>query len=263
MIGNFDFSMITIKHENVERDYQFYGSYYRGMLGRNLKRRFCILKNTTCEVCPLNDKCLYMLSFEKYKDNLFLPYVINRSKKDELRMTLLGTFSKFAKMYLEAFKKELKVKRAGFYNPFLDTIQEDELILNSKQFENIKDKNDFSLEIQFGRFKRDSKILNCAEVSFDDVTKAIERRIYLINKFYGQADEQIYIKSQFDAIKLDCAFYNIARYSMRKKQSMSIPSVKLSFDIKNSENLYKYVYLSSFLNIGTNASMGFGQVYVY
>ncbi|SDC50728.1 hypothetical protein SAMN05660835_00906 [Desulfurella multipotens] len=263
MMGNFNFTIITIKHEGIDKDYEFYGSYYRGMLGRNLKKRFCILKNTTCEVCPLVDKCLYMLSFEKYKDTLFLPYVINKSTKNELRITLLGTFSKFSKMYLEAFTRDLKVKQSGFYNPFLNIIQEEEFILNSNQFKNIENKSNFTLNIEFGRFKRDSKILNCQEIDFDDIVKAIERRIYLTNKFYGKTQDEIYIHSEFKATKIDCTFHNIARYSNRKKKLMSIPCTNLKFHIENSKDLYRYIYLASILNIGTNASMGFGQVHVH
>jgi len=262
-MGNFDFSMINIKHDSVDKDYLFYGSYYRGMLGRNLKRRFCIQKDSACETCVVSDKCLYMLSFEKYKDSLFLPYVINRCSDSELRITLIGVFSKFSEAYIKAFERELKIKRAGFYDPFEDTIQNKQPILNSQMFKEIKARETFEVEINFGRFKRDSKVLDCDKITFDDIIKAVERRIYLINKFYGKEDESIYINEPFEAKMLSCQYYNIKRYSNRKQKSMSIPSLKIKFFVKSTEALYKYFYLASFFNIGTNASMGFGQLYVY
>jgi len=264
MTGNFNFSIIAIKHKGIDKDYTFWGSFYRGMLGRNLRKRFCLLRNTDCVACPLQDKCLYMLSFEKYKDALFPPYVINKATKNYLQLTLVGSFAQFAHIYIEAFKKELSIEQAGFYNPFESSIVSDNLVINANQFEKINTQNSqLTVSVEFGRFKQNSKLIDTEHLTFSDILKATERRLYLVNKYFGDTNCKIYIDANPKATKVQSSFSIVKRYSNRKNKLMSIPTINAMFLVENALGLYKYLKLASFLNIGTNASMGFGQLNVY
>lgn len=262
-IGNFNFSIIELKFEPVERDYFFYGSYYRGMLGRYLKRRFCILKNMECQLCPIKDKCLYMLSFEKYEDVLFPPYVINRAERDRLRVVFVGSFSEFSEVYLEGFSKNLKPFEAGYFDPFENKIRKDKVIINSRQIAQFKIKKDeINLIVRFARIKKDSKLINCEDINEKVFFDAIERRIYLINKYYGNSEFPVFLpdKKPFFELK-NCRYHKIKRYSNRKKRSMQIPTATFGVKLRaNAEEIYPFLYLSNFLNIGSNASMGFGVI---
>jgi len=263
-IGNFTLSIISLKFKPVDKNYRFYGSYYRGMLGRNLKRRFCVLRDENCKDCPLNDKCLYMLSFEKYKEILFPPYIINRSSKDSLRITLLGSFTQFSEIYMDAFKR-LDLQEAGFYNPFSDEIENKKLVLNSEHFSTFKNfSNKIVVETKFIRLKKNSKMLSCEDFTFETLLKAIEKRIYLTNKYYGVSNLKVYLpKVEVEYKKEDCRYEKIYRYSNRQKRKMLIPSMSAKFSItKGFNKLFPYLYLASFLNIGTNASMGFGSIHI-
>ncbi len=263
-IGNFNLSIISLKFKPVDKDYRFYGSYYRGMLGRNLKRRFCVLRDMECKECPLSDKCLYMLSFEKYKDILFPPYIINRSSKDSLRITLIGSFTQFSEIYMDAFKR-LNLQEAGFYNPFSNKIESKKLILNSEHFATFNNfSNEIMVEVKFIRLKKDSKMLPCEDFTFETLLKAVEKRVYLTNKYYGNPNLKVYLpKVEIEYKKNDCRYEKIYRYSNRQKRKMLIPSMSAKFLItKGTKELFPYLYLASFLNIGTNASMGFGSIYI-
>ena len=263
-IGNFKFSVIELEFESVERDYKFYGSYYRGMLGRNLKRRFCVLRDMECKECPLNDKCLYMLSFEKYKDILFPPYIINRGERDHLRLTVVGSFCDFAEMYLQAFRNTLNVKEGGFYNPFYDTFSKSKVVVNSMGLNDIEfnDIDKLKLSLSFVRLKKNSQMIDCNEISLKHILNAIEKRIYLTNKYYGDAAKKVYLPDvEIDSKILECKYFQVKRYSNRKKREMRIPSVNIRMELFGElKKLYPYLYLASFLNIGTNASMGFGEI---
>ena len=262
-IGNFNFSVIELRFEPIEKDYKFFGSYYRGMLGRYLRRRFCILKNAECSSCPLNYKCLYMLAFEKYEGVLFPPYVINRAEKDRLRLVLIGSFSEFADVYLEAFERKLKVEESGYLNPFYNEIMKEKVIVSSKDIAHLTAKLDrVGVEISFLRIKKNSKMVSCDVLNFEDILRAIEKRIYLVNKFYGDTRYKVFLpQSKVKAEKKFCSYFKVRRYSNRRKRIMEIPSMNCSFTIKGDlSSLYPYLYLSSLLNIGTNSSMGFGQV---
>ncbi len=264
-IGNFNFSIIELKFEPVERDYRFYGSYYRGMLGRYLKRRFCVLRDADCDSCPLNDKCLYMLSFEKYRDVLFPPYVINRANRDGLRVVFVGSFSEFSEVYLNAFKNQLKITDAGFINPFSNGLYSRKILTNAVDIAEMDFKSDsLILDIRFVRLKKNSKMISCEELEFNDILKAIEKRIYLINKFYGDKSYKVFIppfEGKWE--KTACNYENVKRYSNRKKRTMNIPSMNCTFKLYgNIEEIYPYLYLANLLNIGTNASMGFGGVFL-
>ena len=262
-IGNFNFSVIELRFEPIEKDYKFFGSYYRGMLGRYLRRRFCILKNAECSSCPLNDKCLYMLAFEKYEGVLFPPYVINRAEKNRLRLVLIGSFSEFADVYLEAFERKLKVEEAGYFNPFYNEITGQKVIVNSRDIASLTINLDkVEVEISFLRIKKNSKMVSCEVLDFEDILRAAEKRIYLINKFYGNTSYKVFIP-QFEgkAEKKFCNYFKVRRYSNRRKRIMEIPSMNCFFTISGDlSSIYPYLYLSSLLNIGTNSSMGFGQV---
>ncbi len=264
-IGNFNFSIISLKFKPVEKNYRFYGSYYRGMLGRYLKRRFCVLKNMQCDSCPLNDKCLYMLSFERYKDVLFPPYVINRAERDYLRIVFVGSFAEFAEVYLDAFKRQLDIEKAGFVNPFSKGVFNKKVLTNSNDIEEKNLEADkLNIEVRFVRIKQNSKMISCDNLTFYDILKAVEKRIYLVNKFYGNKNYKVFLPDA--AIKtsiIECRYENIKRYSNRKKRTMNIPSITCRFSVEGEiQALYPYLYLSSLLNIGTNASMGFGEVFL-
>ena len=262
-IGNFNFSIIELRFEKVDKDYKFFGSYYRGMLGRYLRRRFCILKNAECSTCPLNDKCLYMLAFEKYEGVLFPPYVINRAERNRLRLVLIGSFSDFSDVYLEAFERRLKVQEAGYFNPFYNEIVRQRVIVNSREIAHLTvDLDSAAIDISFLRIKKNSKMVPCEALNFEDILRATEKRIYLVNKFYGDTTHKVFLPPfGGDAFKVSCDYFKVKRYSNRKKRAMEIPSINCSFKIKgNLGAIYPYLYLASLLNIGTNASMGFGQV---
>ncbi len=262
-IGNFHLSILDIKFEPIEKDYQFYGSYYRGMLGRSLKRRFCVLRDSKCSVCPLNDKCLYVLSFEKYKDVLFPPYIINRSSRDSLRIVFIGSFSQFADTYIDAFRR-LKIKKAGFYNPFKNVIEDKKTVFNAADFGDITyNKDEMNMDIRFIRLKKDSKMLSCEQLGFEDILNATEKRIYLINKYYGNPDDKVYIPDfNGKQDKVFCKYNKVYRYSNRQRKKMLIPSMSTKFVVKGNDvkMIYPYLYLATFLNIGTNAPMGFGNI---
>ncbi len=262
-IGNFNFSVIELRFEPVDKNYKFFGSYYRGILGRYLKRRFCILKNAECPSCPLNDKCLYMLAFEKYEGVLFPPYVINRAEKNRLRLVLIGSFSEFGDVYLEAFERKLKVEEAGYLNPFYNEIMKQKVVVNSRDISHLMaNLEELEVEISFLRLKKSSKMVPCDTLSFEDILRAVEKRIYLINKFYGDTAYKVFLpRFEGRAEKSLCSYFKVRRYSNRKKKTMEIPSINCSFSVNGDlSSIYPYLYLSSLLNIGTNSSMGFGQV---
>jgi len=262
-IGNFKFCLLEFEFEPVEKVYKFYGSFYRGMLGRNLKRRFCVLRNTECEVCPLKENCLYMLSFEKYRDVLFPPYIVNRDGRDYLRLSVVGSFCEFAEVYLQAYKSSLKIKKAGFFDPFDGELKKEKIVLNSRAFAEIEFSGDsISLSLRFVRLKRNSRMISCEDISYSDILKAIEKRVYLINKYYGNAVEPVFIDLDGVSGSIEsCGYFDVKRYSFRKRQTMKIPSMNIILSLNGNLNkIYPFLVLSSFLNMGTNASMGFGQV---
>ncbi len=262
-IGNFNIAVMDLTFEPIEKDYKFYGSYYRGLLGRSLKRRFCVLKDMECAQCPIKDKCLYMLSFERYKDVLFPPYIINRAQRDHLRITFVGSFTEFCEIYLDAFKR-LNIIEGGFLNPLINLVQPVKMIVNSKQFGNLKPLTDeLIVQIKFGRFKKNSRLVNCEEIDAGFILEVIERRIYLINKYYGDGGrEKVYIgefKGKWE--KIYCKYERIYRYSHRQGRKMLIPAVSVGLKLKGDiTGVYPFIYLASFLNIGTNPSMGFGTL---
>ncbi len=262
-IGSFDFSIIELRFEPIDKKYKFFGSYYRGILGRYLRRRFCILKNAECSTCPLNDKCLYMLAFEKYEGVLFPPYVINRAERNRLRLVLIGSFSEFSDVYLEAFEKRLKVEESGFFNPFYNEITHQKVVINSRDIIGLLPSiASLCVDLSFLRLKKNSKMVSCDALCFEDILRAAEKRIYLVNKFYGYASYKVFMPNfNGKSRKKSCVYFKVRRYSNRKRELMEIPSINCSFNIKgNVKEIYPYLYLSSLLNIGTNASMGFGQV---
>jgi hypothetical protein len=262
-IGSFNLSIIELKFKPIEKNYNFYGSYYRGMLGRYLKRRFCVLRDMKCGECPLNDKCLYMLTFERYKDALFPPYIINRAQKDRLRIVFVGSFSEFSEVFIDAFARQLEVKDAGFINPFSTGFFKQKIITNSTDMLEAGFNNDsLTVDIKFVRLKKDSKMIECRNLAFSDILNAIEKRIYLVNKYYGDANYKVFLPEfNGDFRKTQCKYINVRRYSNRQKRSMNIPSINVEFKISGKLNkIYPYLYLASLLNIGTNASMGFGEL---
>jgi len=262
-IGNFNFSIIELRFEPIDKNYKFFGSFYRGMLGRYLKRRFCILKNAECSTCPLNDKCLYMLTFEKYEDVLFPPYVINRAERNRLRLVLIGSFSEFGEVYLEAFERRLKVEEAGYFNPFYNEIVRQKIIVNSREIAHLTAGLEKTIiDISFLRIKKNSRMVPCEVLNFEYILRAIEKRIFLVNKFYGDTSCKVFVPDfSGKSRKKSCTYFKVRRYSNRKREPMEIPSINCSFNVEgNVKEIYPYLYLSSLLNIGTNASMGFGQV---
>ncbi len=264
-IGNFKLTVLEFKFEPIDKNYRFYGSYYRGMLGRYLFKKFCILRNANCDSCPLNDKCLYMLTFERYKDALFPPYIINRAEKNYLRITLLGGLVELSDIYIDAFKKQLEIKENGFFHPYLTDIQPNKIVFSSSDLESIKAVDDsFIVDVSFLRLKKNSRLVSCDEMTFNDLLKAIEKRIYLANKFYGDKEYKVFLPEfKGDFKKIECKYEKVKRYSHRKKRLMEIPSMDCSFEVKvDVESIYPFIYLATLLNVGTNASMGFGQLKV-
>ncbi len=266
-IGNFSFSILQWNFDPIDRNYDFFGSYYRGILGTALKKRFCILRNSKCGICPLRDGCLYMLTFERYRDALFPPYVMNRTERDSLRMVMIGSFAEFSDVYLDTLSRRLRSKEAGFIVPGFEKLLEGRFVVRISELDVFKSipYRKMMVEIKFMRIKKDSSLVECSKLMFDDILRAIERRIYLVNKFYGDSNSSVYIPKFNGSWRLvDCRYFVVKRYSNRKKCLMTIPSTNCKFEITGDiEVVYPYLFVAKFLNIGTNASMGFGQLDLY
>jgi len=261
-IGNFSFSILQWNFDPVERNYRFFGSYYRGILGTTLKRKFCILRNVECETCPLKDKCLYMLTFERYKDALFPPYVINRARRDFLRMVFVGSFAEFSEAFLGILSRRLNAKEKNYVMPLFGPV-EGKKVIRSVDLALLKSPSQqLSISLRFLRLKKDSRLIECEKLTFDDILRAIERRVYLVNKFYGDSISEVVVPEFEGTWTLtECSYFRVKRYSNRKKRLMEIPTAHCLFHIRgNVDSIFPFLVAGEYLNVGTNASMGFGEL---
>jgi len=119
---------------------------------------------------------------------------------------------------------------------------------------------------------RDKAIKGKQEISTLNITKlmmAIIRRISLMQNFYTDtplATDFIQLKQLAITLEATClmqslSFSQQSRYSAKHQTQIPTSGVLgyLDLSLKGVESLWPYLFLGQFLNVGQNASMGFGR----
>lgn len=260
---------------------------FRSVLGAQLRRITCVIKDNKCESCMLNTSCVYACFFEspisKDKENLLgrnrapHPFSLNVKLIDNNCAILTIVFIGISRNYIPYIT--LALERAGNQGIsksktkyVISKITSNNEIFNfdvkfvydkSKKWPSNIDNYDFNTVV-FNtpcRIKSQGHYLDT--VNAMDFIIAMERRVKILDSIYGDNTFTICKHDEeLKSISTNQRWTDLNYYSGRQKTAMKIGGVLGSFLVISSINSYykQIFYASEIFNIGKNISMGLGSV---
>ena len=270
---------------------------FRSILGRSLKKIFCIQRQKVCSECVLNKRCGYSVIFESplEKENPLLPGINKKphpytiffsSKRGEivksgnLHITLIGdeaiSFTPYIYFALKnagengIFKERIRFKIKDVKIPersiFISENKIDtnftplEFDLKSSENQHIK-----HLKIELLtplRLKIDKKLKK--DLTYHDLLKGAINRLNLLSAFYGNKGFNLNFKGDgkifFERYELSgkSHFY----YSSRQGQKLILSGVTGVMEVKKefSEREFSILKGAETFGIGKSTSFGFGRI---
>lgn len=259
----------------------------RGLLGKLLKRYFCIKKDD-CEGCILKNSCAYSVIFEpeitgkegmKIKDipRPFIIHNIEKNKKLNIEIIIIGDMNKYLPYFIFAFTK---LRDENFLSLELDSVEtfKGETIYK-KEEGTLKDRNGM-IEINNEEIKSKKIILEILtpmrikekghytkNLQFETIIKALLRRIKLLQKFYDPENLiEFDTKKIVDNSKKNILFFNMSkwidwgRYSKKQDFYMKLGGIVGEIGYEGDfEDFSKILRIGEFVHIGKNCSFGLGR----
>lgn len=260
---------------------------FRSVLGAQLKKITCVLKNNKCQECVLRDNCVYACFFETPIDKTHTillgrdkaphPFTLNVFLIDALTATVEITFIGKSKNYIPYIT--LALERAGnegvsksrtlykiidvksnnsFFRFDIRTISN---FSNSWPLENSE--KDFN-KIKFltpCRIKKQGHYLD--NILANDFIIAMGRRITILDKIYGDGTFVIKdIEPDIMSCSVNQKWVDLNYYSSRQKTALKIGGVVGELVIpKELDKYYLQIFhAAEIFNIGKNISMGLGKI---
>jgi len=254
-------------HFTVERPIQlppYPGSAWRGAFGTALKKTVCVVRNTPCGDCLLNQSCAYAYLFEtpppgdalkmrKYTATphpfvLQLPKLARDASNYALQTVVFGRGQRFFPYLVHALKtageQGLGAKRQAFVLDRIDQLRASEppaLIYQHGKLEPLAapappDIPDMPPRIRLiiatpMRIKQDGKNLNAAHFSFAAFFGSLLRRISMLTYFHTDTPLEtdfaalMHKARQIEFTGKDLSWYDWTRYSSRQQTEMQLGGV--------------------------------------
>lgn len=260
---------------------------FRSVLGYQLRKLTCVLKNQKCENCILNKTCVYANFFEspieKNKEVLLgrnrapHPFTLNVKlvdKKDAiLQVLFIGqsrnyipyitlALERAGKSGVSKSRTKYKIKSVCFdkknYQFDISTIAD----VSSKW---PKETLEFNYNtVQFVTPCRIKKLGHYLDnININDFIVAIERRIYILDQIYGDGSYKICTnKPNFKSHSINQRWVDLNYYSSRQKESLRIGGVigKIYFNDPITDYYTQIFKAAEVFNVGKNISMGLGKI---
>lgn len=267
---------------------------FRSVLGNELHYLSCVLKQQTCNACPLRFKCAYSVLFENPidKDNVVIsgrdkapsPYIIQAKyykdteiNKVDITVIFTGTGVEYISYFL------LAVKRAGEKGMFKERIKYEMGYISCINNEYSIEFDFTSLPLEIYNFNESNKIfhkkLNIqlitpfrykksgkyeSNININDILLSAKRRVDMLSTFYG--DKSITPKLVFiqnSQIKGSTfSWVDSSRYSRRQDTHMKIGGIigSMLVEADFSEQHLSLLEAAKLFNIGKNVSFGLGNI---
>jgi hypothetical protein len=251
----------------------------------------CLLK-TTCSYIFLFENNLQN-NFKKYSAN---PYILNAPVKDKtkiikknevfhLNFNLFGKANIFIPAIINAFLiagrtgfKQQKFTPINLYN--LNQEQTTTTIIwqqhqNLQKFKipkiitpKIKSTDIKIIFLTPQRYKHHNHLVDIDNFNFNNWFLSALNRINSIKAIFSPNPELIDLKKIINTIKdikpisLKIKKQNIIRYSSRQKTTMNLDGIVGEMILKSADiqQIWQYLHLSQFINIGKSTTMGLGRV---
>lgn len=283
---NFQFSTIRYTFEAVnefETPY-FFGSTFRGILGRKLRKMVCIKPFEECKKCEFINTCPYTVIFETEhllnKPSKYImkpPFEKKKLKSGDklfLEMTLLGDTANYWEFITGAYSgvhhigkdRYIKLKSIEFLHPFESKYYPVKSFVPRFEavnfFELRTGKETINIRVYPSNIKANNQIIKFSNFNKDVLIKAIISRITNVAVNYGIKNEKIYInKDKFEIADMHLKPSPLKRWSNRKKRHMLIPAFEGSFSLKGDlSEIYPYLNVIETINIGKSVSFGLGKI---
>ncbi len=266
---------------------------FRSVIGKQLHYLSCVLKQQTCNNCPLRFKCAYSVLFENpiNKDNMVIagrdkapsPYIVqadyykNREiDKVDITVIFVGSGIDYISYFLLAtklagengmFKERIKYEVSYILcinNQYSMDYDFSKLPLETYIFNDSLDKIYKEIKIKFitpFRYKKNGKYTS--DIDINDILLSSKRRLDMLSCFYGNG--MILPKIDFidkNVCEKQLFWSDSERYSRRQDNNMKIGGI-LGEMIVKANWTYQHLSLldaSVLFNIGKNVSFGLGYI---
>lgn len=263
---------------------------FRSVLGMNLKRTSCILRNQEgCETCCLNATCVYSCFFETHidKETDYLqgrnraphPFVIDfipiDERRCELDLVFIGKGVNYLPYVTLAFQRGENRgvgKSRTPYKVLSVTSDGAEIDYSPQRIEAFTKEwpsKDFELPDSFSvRFVTPCRIkeggVYQGTITLEQFVKAIYRRMYMLNECFGLGDKLF----ELDEVKTPIATAREQKwsektyYSSRQQDKMRLGGVVgyLDFSEKGNFEFESLLEAATIFHVGKNISFGLGKV---
>lgn len=260
---------------------------FRSVLGAQLKKLTCVLKQNECESCILNSSCVYACFFESpiEKDKKVLlgrnrsphPFTLDVKLIDEdkadIKILFIGKSRNYIPYITLALQKagELGISKSRTHYDLVDVLCNNlSYSFDVNTFPEVSKKwpvEDINLKFNSVKFltpcriKKQGHYLN--KITANDFFKAIERRIFILDQIYG--DGTFKIKNEPFSLKshsIDQKWVDFNYYSSRQKEALKIGGVIGELLIIDGLDEYTFQLLKAaeIFNVGKNISMGLGKI---
>ncbi|NCD06525.1 MAG: CRISPR system precrRNA processing endoribonuclease RAMP protein Cas6 [Spirochaetia bacterium] len=260
---------------------------FRSVLGAQLKKITCVLKNNKCQECVLKDNCVYACFFETPIDknhNILLgrdkaphPFTLNVVLINDISATVEIVFIGKSKNYIPYIT--LALERAG-----CEGVSKSRTLFKIINIKNNNSSFNFDIKTISDLSKKwpfDTSLVDFNKIKFltpcrikkqghyldnilaNDFVIAMERRISILDKIYGDGTFVIKdIEPDIISYSLNQKWVDLNYYSSRQKTALKIGGVVGELLIPNEVDKYylQIFQASEIFNIGKNISMGLGKI---
>ena len=269
---------------------------FRSVLGKELRKNSCILRNEVCETCPVNSVCLYSKIFitpsieqESIKGNKkphpFAIYVdLQEGRKTrycQLHLLLIGESYQYLPYLYNALTKageggifreriKFKIKDVLFkgesIKPGEDAIKTLSPFLwqFNSDYENKTRKIQKIHLITPVKIQRNKKLVR--NLTYEELIKSGLRRLKLLTLFYGEGAD-VFINTDLFLSSIEKEERNLIPVSLkyrsfRQKKTISMAGVKGLIEIKKEFSPAELSILKGMeiFGVGKATSFGFGKI---
>lgn len=280
----------------------FKASSIRGGIGEMLLRANCI-RDRKCEECDFETECIvqrtmyskfekkpqyvttgdsvgYVIECEDYREDIAAGETVR------FNLILFGKTIVYFNQYLQAVYALGQNGIGKYYSRFIiasvrntmgqDIISGSNVYMEKYQVHTIRDYVDYrkkqlaeaeNLRMIFKTpltLKYQGEFIKSYNI--EAITKAIQRRIYMLDCFENIADEDFSNKTYElpDIINQEARDISVRRYSNRQKSGMYLSGIKGYLEISKiaDEELLDMYLAGEIIHIGKNTSFGFGKYYI-
>ena len=103
------------------------------------------------------------------------------------------------------------------------------------------------------------------EFDVDLIVKAVQRRLYILNCFEGNYDNEIYERDleHVEIIAQDVTHREVTRYSNRKEARMTLRGITGEIEVESiPDDVLDVLIVGEIIHVGKNTTFGFGQYYL-